>query len=182
MIARHLAVLCLMYAALTLQPGLGPETNAVQFRLWLPAVVLVAGVILLRGTASLFWAGVLGLSIDCLAGGRLGVNMVIATIVAAGINSLWTTDRDWPGLLTVEMSLFLATVLWRSGAALVDSAIDRRFLPLTSLIQPALVEAASTAVFVVVALLPVQLGIWLRRPQDGPAVLLANRWTMLTGG
>ena len=178
---RHLAVACLIYLALAVQPSLGSGLVFPLFRPWLPGIAVVVCVMLTDGAMSFVWPGVLGLAIDSLSGDRLGVHVIAATIVAIAIKTL--QPNGWSrSIVVIGAFTLFGTFLWRSMAAMSHSYQYRYAIDLTRCLVPALIEGFSTTALLVGILLTCRLLMNAIRPRQTSSMSLTNRWSMLTGG
>ncbi len=163
-----------------MQPSVPGHLATDLFRPWLPGIVLVASVVLTEGMVSVIWAGILGFGVDCLSIERLGVHLVVATAVAVGIILVRNDERPH-GVILFGSLVFSATFLWRSLAAVIHGILDRSAFDFSSVSGFALIEAISTAGLVVGAMLCCRLVIRVLKPKEQSSIVLANRWSMLSG-
>ena len=175
---RHLIIACAIYLALVLQPSLPADGALTTFRPWLPAIALVVCVQMARETASLAWAGVLGLGVDSLSGDRLGIHVVVATLVATGMIAM-KSDRRSRSVLQIGILTFGGTFLWLSLVTTIHQLLDHRTLALAETLVFSAKNGLSTAGLSLAALLLVRLILNAFRQQRTASVTLGNRWSML---
>lgn len=180
MIARHLAIACLIYTVLAVQPGLSNDIAAIGFRPWLPGIALVACVLLTNDSASLVWAGVLGFGVDCQSLDRLGVNVVVATIVASGLMRAKSDNRP-QGAISVVVLVFVGTFVWRIAGAIVHGLLDGQSFDVVQLVTFASLAAVGTSVLSLCLSIGGRLLLAAGTSQRTSARLLNNHWSMLTG-
>jgi rod shape-determining protein MreD len=180
MIARHLVIVCLIYMALVFQTSLSNGSNQSAIQPWLPGLALAACVLLTDSSASLVWAGLLGLGVDCLADSHLGVNLIVTILVVSGLVALRRETRS-QGIMMIGISLFAGTFLWRTAIATINAHLDRRPIDLSQLIIVPLTSAFSSTLIVVSMVIVGRMAMTIVRGQPTSSVSLANRWSMLTG-
>ena len=180
MITRHLAIACLIYTVLVLQPSTTSVFSNVSIRLWLPGLAVVACVLMFDGIASLAWAAVLGFGVDCQSVDKLGVHLVIATLVASVLITIRSDSRS-QGPVAVAAFVFGGAFVWRTLAWIAHGLLDGRSIDLTQLAMCACFDAVCTSAVVAVLLLTGRMLIGVFRPQRALSVSLGNRWSMLTG-
>ena len=180
MIARHLLIVCLIYTSLVTQSSLAADVVLFGFRPWFPGIVLMACTLLHQGGNSLVWAALLGLSVDCLSGERLGVNVVTATLVAAGMTSL-KTEVPVTGTATIVLFVFTGTIGWRVASATVHCLLANRMIDGLQILISASGSGLYTAIVTLGVLLVVQLPRFaIRSRSRSTPIALTNRWSMLT--
>ncbi len=177
---RQLIIAALVYTSLVIQSGLGTDLQVLGLQPWLPGLGLVACALLIKGASSLCWAGLWGLGVDCLSGEKIGVNLVVATIVASSLLALRTDGRS-PGLVGTVMYVLVGTFLWRGGAAIAHGFLNHRPVDFEQLLVRALIEGVSTGGIAVSVLIIGRLVINVISPSRYSSVPLANHWSMLTG-
>jgi cell shape-determining protein MreD len=180
MITRHLAIACLIYTVLVLQPSTTSDFAAVSIRLWLPGMAVVACVLMFDGAASLVWAGILGLGIDCQSVDKLGVHLVIATLVVSVLITMRADSRS-PGSVAVAAFVFGATFVWRTAAWIAHGLLDGRSIDVSQLGVCASFDAVCTSASVLALSLTGRMLMKAVSPQQDSSVSLGNRWSMLTG-
>lgn len=180
MIARHLAMLCLIYLALVLQTGMGRDFPGFGLPLWLPGIVLVICVRKIQGSACLVWAGLLGLGLDCQSLTPLGVHLATATIIASLL--IWIqSDAGLQGLMATVMSIMGTTFVWQVSTALVHRFVDHQQRDIWQTIVSAGISAGNTTCLAAIVLVGAQ-AVWaIIRPRHAATVSLNNQWSMLTG-
>ena len=180
MIARHLVTVCLIYASMVLQSSVSNDVAFGSFRPWLPGVALVACVVMHNRVAGLVWASLLGLGVDSVSADRLGVHVVLVTLVAIGLSMMQQEGRSHGAVYTGVLVL-AATSLWRSLSAAIQGILaDQRF-DFPRVLISAFGDGVYTAVLTIVVLLFVRLLTNAIRPQKSSSTIpLTNRWSMLT--
>jgi rod shape-determining protein MreD len=180
MIARQLAIACLIYLALVIQPSLGDGLGHSMFRPWLPGIVVVTCVWSLGRSSGLICSALLGLGIDCLSGGKLGIHFIVATIVAMSLMLLRTNARS--PVVVIGMLAFFAAFTWRCMAAVAHASLGHQSFEVNQIIAPAATDGVSTSVLFIGVLLLYRVLITAFQPQPVSSVALTNRWSMLSGG
>jgi cell shape-determining protein MreD len=177
MIARQMCFACLVYLSLVLQTSLASDVALGAFQPWLPGVSLALCLMLTDATATLFWAAVLGFGVDCLSGQRLGVHVVVATVVTTGL-LMFRTDRRPVGIVAFGTLVLAGTFLWRTLSVLAQGMLDRQMID-AAVISVSGIYSALVAIGLLLVIRFIIDAMGIHR-QSG-AVQLANRWTMLTG-
>lgn len=178
MIARHLVIVCLIYAALVLQTTAASDFATAGFQPWWPGIVLVMCLVLTDGMASLLWVGLLGLAVDFQSAERPGVHLVLVTLIASGLN-LIRSDRQTRGTFSIGAFVFGGTLIWRTAAPLAHAVLDHHSFVLMELVFAAICQAACSAVVMVFLLASVRLGMNALRNDSMSSVGLDNQWSML---
>ena len=118
---RHLLTAGLIYLSLALQSSLAGELLLSHSQPWFPGIMLVVCVILHPGSAGLMWGALLGLGVDCLSGERLGVQVILVTIVGLMLRSCTREGATFGSLrfgsLRTGTLIFLATLCWKGLSA-----------------------------------------------------------------
>ncbi len=180
MIARHLLIVCLIYTSLVMQTSLAGEVVLFGFRPWFPGIVLMACTLLHQGGNSLVWAALLGLSVDCLSGERLGVNVVTATLVATGMISLKTEGRV-TGTATIVLFVFSGSIGWRVATETINCLLANRTADGSLILISASGSGIYTAIVTLGVLLVARLPRFAVRSRSrARPIALTNRWSMLT--
>lgn len=177
--ARQLAVACLVYGTLVIQPGVTDDLAFGSLRPWMPGIAVVVCALTFEGPAALLWAGVLGLGVDCQSVERPGIHLMIATLTAGGLISVRPDNRSL-NMLSIGLFVFGASFVWRMAASIVHALLDRhRFSPVDFALSASW-DGFSTAILVTIFVL-----VWrgLRtsiRSERQSAIQLDNRWSMLS--
>lgn len=178
---RHLTIVAMIYLSLVFQPCFAADIDLVSFRPWFPGLAMVACVLLTEGALRLVWVGLLALCVDCLSGDRLGLHVIVATLIATALIVIRADSRSASVALT-GMLVFSGTFLWQCTAAIAHGFIDRQPFDLEQLVLPALRDGISTVAIALCVLLTGRLLRNAIRPQRTSSLPLTNRWSMLTGG
>jgi len=176
---RHLAIASLIYVALVLQPGLPVELSMAGARPWIPGMALVLCLMLAEGSASLIWVSILGLGVDCLSGERLGVHIVVATAVAAGLQVFQSSSR-FVRPAAVSIAVLTGTFFWKFAVTALHALLAHRTLDWPSVATAASGDAVYTAVLVLLVLI-VSRAAWASIfPERLAQFSILNRWSRLT--
>lgn len=176
---RHLAIAWMVYAALVLQPGASGDIAIRCFCPWIPGIVVVACALVFEGPASLIWAAILGLGVDCLSVNRPGIHLVLATLTVSGIAALRSDHRS-AGVISVGVLVFGASFVWRMAASVVNALLDRHPFDIANLASSASGDGGGTALIAIAGMVGWRLTISAFRSQNLSSISLNNRWSMLT--
>lgn len=179
LMVRNLAIVCLIYVVLVVQPSVSGELAVGSFRPWLPGIAVVACGLVVDGPASLLWAAFLGLGIDCQSVERPGINLIISTLIASAVIAFRTNDRSH-GAIPVALFVFAASLAWRMAASIIHSFIDRQPPAIVNLASSACWDGFSSALLTIAVMIAWRLLINSIRPQSLSSMSLNNRWSMLT--
>lgn len=178
--ARRLTLACLIYAALAWQPGLETCLREFPFRIWLPGLALAGCLLLAHDSERLVWAGLLGFGIDCLSGQRLGIHLILTTLVGI-LLSVCIGIRSSPGPLSVGFIVFAGTTLWRGGSAALHGILEGQSSEFVNLARSASADGLLTALIAFVLAFIGRLCVSAAQPTQRSSLSLKNRWSMLTG-
>ena len=180
MMVRHLTIACSIYASLVIQASWNPDLILTPFRLWLPGFAFLVCLACTRGIVCLIWSAILGLGVDCLAGDRMGVNVVIVTLLTTGLLFIRSDDRQ-PTMILHGVLAFVAIVLWRGSALFVRSLLDHQPYEFRTAFTLACSNGLSAAVIVIAVIFLHRLLKNAFSPRQAATISLTNRWSMLTG-
>ena len=177
---NHLVTACLIYLSLVLQSYLASDLAIDSFRPWFPGIILAIGILLHTEVAGLVWAGILGLALDGLSAERLGVHLVISTVVAM---ALMMTRHDIHSNRSVLLGVFVfaGSLLWRFVSMTTFAMLAGRDADIQASLTIALGDGIYTTVLTTAAsLLFGILQTAFGRRDTATSIRLSNRWTMLT--
>lgn len=179
MMLRHLTMATVIYVALVMQPSLPPELSVAGSRPWIPGIALVICLVLAEGSTSLIGASVLGLGVDCLSGERLGVHVMVATAVAAGVLAMKSSAR-FAGPVAVSTAVLAGTFAWKTTATVLYTLLGRRPIDWPNTARASLNDAIYSAI-VVLFILITGRAIWASIfPERLVQFSILNRWSRLT--
>ncbi len=179
MMLPHLVTACLIYISLVLQSCVSCDMTFHSCRPWFPGIVLAACLLIHDEIAGVVWAGILGLVVDGLGADRMGVHLVVTTVVAAGL-LLARQDTRSNGTLLLGPFVFVGTLIWRLASATTQGILDRRDFNLQESLSVAFGDGVYTAVTTVAIGLLIRL-FWQAsdRHKTSNPIALKNRWSML---
>lgn len=141
---RFLGLLAMIYLGVVAQSSLVPEGPGGIGQLFLPALMLVVIAACCEATLSVLLSGLVGLLLDGLSAERLGVQLVIATLLAFStqlLQPLWRS-RSVPALVAMVLLICAA---WRILAPVACAVSVGRTVDPHRLMTIAVQEAAWTA-------------------------------------
>jgi rod shape-determining protein MreD len=180
MIARQLTIACVIYLALILQPSLGDVLGQIGYMPWLPGIAVMACAGLTGGTSSLVCSALVGLGIDCLSEGKLGIHMVSATLMATMLMILQFSRRRH--LIVIALFAFTVTFLWRNAAGLAHGLAGHQTFEVSLCVTHAATSGVATTALLlgmIVIYRALITGFW---PHSARSVSLSNHWSMLSSG
>ncbi len=150
-----------------------------SFRPWFPGIVLAACILRHGEIAGVVWAGILGLVVDGLGAERMGVHLVVTTVVAVGL-LMARQDIRSNGTLLLGSFVFVGTLTWRLASTTTQAILDRGEFNVQEYLSVAFGDGVYTAVITVVIALSIRL-FWQTsgRCDTSTSITLKNRWAML---
>lgn len=179
MMLRHLAIGSLIYLALAIQPGLPVELSVAGSRPWIPGIVLVLCLVMAEGSEALIWSSLLGLGVDCLSGERLGVHVVVTTVVATGLLAFKSSSR-FSGPIAASMAVLGAIFLWKLTATGLRAVLGQRAIDWPHLAMASFGDAVYSALLVFLVQMASR-AVWASLfPERLVQFSILNRWSRLT--
>lgn len=166
-----------LYAACALQVGWLVELAEEQFVPRLPTAVLVWGLAGLRPSAGVWLAAGVGLLVDVLGLGRLGVHLAVYAVAAALTRGWWSERPSWWAVALTAGSLDVAAAV---AERLPSQWQETPARPWSQVALQAAGQGCATACALTAALLLVWIVRRLVEPSGrGARLELSNQWRML---
>ena len=176
---RHLLTAGLIYLSLALQSSLAGELLLSHSQPWFPGIMLVVCVILHSGSAGLMWGALLGLGMDCLSNERLGVQVILVTIVGLMLRSCTRKGATFGALLTGAL-IFLATLCWRGLSATTLGLLENQQFHSEWWLKGCKDGVYSALLVTSVLLFMNLLKNGIKRREQTRRTVLTNQWSMLS--
>jgi len=176
---RHLLTAGLIYLSLASQSSLAGELSLSHSQPWFPGIMLVFCVMLHPGSAGLMWGALLGLGVDCLSNERLGVQVILVTIVGLMLRSC-TREGATFGSLRTGVLIFLATLCWKGLSATTLGLLENQKFHSGWWLKACKDGVYSALLVTSVLLFMNLLKNGIKRRDQTCRTVLTNQWSMLS--
>jgi cell shape-determining protein MreD len=180
MIVRQLASASVIYLSLVLQPNLDEVMGQTMFRPWMPGMALVVCAWLTNGTSYLIWSALIGLTIDCLSEGRLGIHMLSATAAAVLLLAFQFSRRR--NILIIGALTFVSNFAWHAFAVITEACLSHSPIQIERYTTLVISESVATTVVLLGTLIVGRAAARALGPYSTSSVALSNQWSMLSDG
>lgn len=176
---RHFGIIGLIYLTVALQSSLLTGEIVGPSRPFLPAITLVAIAVWSSGPAAIVWSGCLGMLLDGLSPERLGVQLLLASLLGLGLQ-LGKSARRARGLMTLTAAVFAVAMVWRVMSPMTYAVLSGRIVDPAVVVASATSEAGSTTVVGFILICLSRAIVFSSMTSERNVSELSNRWGMLT--